>query len=408
MTTDVSDPTSRAAARRHAARPAAARTQPPPRRRLGRLLLKTFAWTVAVLVLLLALAVGLLYGALTTERGTAYAWQAAVKLLGGKLSGTLERGALANGVQLRQVRWRSLDGSGTDIQIDRVAGRWALAREPWRFTIDYLHVGTVDARIGSSSSSSSGPLKLPQDLRLPMQLEIRDVQVDKLLLHQGASTTEFSRFVFHGRSDGRHHEAAIERLDTPFGAVTAAAKLDGVRPFPLTGDVGYSGKVNDEAVQVGGHLSGSLENLVAELDASGMKLAGHARVEATPFGDVPLQRATLTFDHINPQAFAPGAPLADLAVRADLQPVGQGAAAEVVLGASGAAAASAASATGAARGAGAASGAKAVAKAASSARRHARVPRGRERSPSAGQPASAASQSALAAQATPPAQRNRP
>ena len=277
-----------------------------------------------MVVLLLALAVGLLYGALTTERGTAYAWQAAVKLLGGKLSGTLESGALANGLQLRQMRWRSLDGSGTDIQIDRVAGRWALTREPWRFTIEYLHVGTVDARIGASSSSS-GPMKLPQDLRLPMQLDVRDVQLDKLLLHQGASTTELSRFVFHGRSDGRHHEAAIERLDTPFGAVTAAARLDGVRPFPLSGDIGYSGKVNNEAVKVGGHLSGSLENLIAELDASGMKLAGHARVEAEPFGDVPLQRATLTFDHINPQAFAPGAPQADLAVRAELQPVGQGA-----------------------------------------------------------------------------------
>ncbi|CAE6755409.1 hypothetical protein R69746_03154 [Paraburkholderia aspalathi] len=53
---------------------------PPPRRRRGRLLLKTLAWMVAVLVLLVAVAIGLLYGALTTERGTAYAWQAAVKL----------------------------------------------------------------------------------------------------------------------------------------------------------------------------------------------------------------------------------------------------------------------------------------------------------------------------------------
>ncbi|MFL9861452.1 translocation/assembly module TamB domain-containing protein [Paraburkholderia madseniana] len=308
---------------------------PQPKRRRGRLLLKTLAWMVAVLVLLVAVVIGLVYGALTTERGTAYAWQAAVKLLGGKLTGTLESGAIAHGVQLRQVRWRSLDGTGTDIQIDRVAGRWELTHKPWRFAIDYLHVGTIDARVGSSSSSSSGPLKLPQDLRLPMQLEVRDVQVDKLLLREGGSTTELSRFMFHGRSDGRHHEAAIERLDTPFGAVTATAKLDGVRPFPLTGDLGYSGKVNNEAVQVGGHLSGSLENLIAELDASGMKLAGHARVEATPFGDVPLQRATLTFDHVNPQAFAPGAPLADLAVRAELQPVGQataGAAAKAAAG----------------------------------------------------------------------------
>lgn len=331
---------------------------PPPERRRGRWLLKTLAWTVVVLVLLVAVAIGLLYGALTTERGTAYAWQAAVKLLGGKLTGTLESGTIASGVQLRQVRWRSLDGSGTDIQIDRVAGRWGLTHQPWRFTIDYLHVGTIDARVGSSSSSS-GPLELPKDLSLPMQLEVRDVQVDKLLLREGGSTTEFSRFMFHGRSDGRHHEAAIERLDTPFGAVTAAAKLDGVRPFPLTGDVGYSGKVNNEAVQVGGHLSGSLENLIAELDASGMKLAGHARVEATPFSDVPLQRATLTFDHVNPQAFAPGAPLADLAVRAELQPVGQGAAGAATLAAaSGANGASGASAASVVKAASAASAAK--------------------------------------------------
>jgi translocation and assembly module TamB len=300
---------------------------PPPKRRWGWLLLKAVAGTVTLLVLLVSLAVGLLYGALTTERGTAYAWHAAVKLLGGRLAGTLDGGTLASGVQLREVRWRSLDGSGTDIQIDRVAGSWALAREPWRFTVDYLHVGTIEARIGASSSSSSEPLKLPQDLQLPMQLEIRDVQVERLLLHQGASTTELSRFAFHGRSDGRHHEAAIDRLDTPFGALTASAKLDGVRPFPLTGEVGYAGKVNEEAVQVAGHLSGTLEQLVAELDASGMKLTGHARVEAAPFAAVPLQRATLTFDHVNPQAFAPGAPLADLAVRAELQPVEPGAAA---------------------------------------------------------------------------------
>ncbi|NML30941.1 translocation/assembly module TamB domain-containing protein [Paraburkholderia antibiotica] len=319
MTTDVTDPPS---AQPPGDTPGGQPPEPPPpKRRWGRLLLKTVASTVIVLVLLAVLVVGLLYGALTTERGTAYAWHAAVKLLGGRLGGTLDGGTLANGVQLRDVRWRSLDGSGTDIQIDRAAGRWALGREPWRFTIEYLHVGTIDARIGASSSGSSEPLKLPQDLQLPMQLEIRDVQVARLLLHQGASTTELSDFAFHGRSDGRHHEAAVDRLDTPFGALTASAKLDGVKPFPLSGEVGYAGKVNDEAVQVGGHLSGTLEDLVAELDASGMKLAGHARIEATPFAAVPLQRATLSFDHVNPQAFAPGAPLADLAVRAELQPV---------------------------------------------------------------------------------------
>jgi len=293
---------------------------PPPARR-GRRLWKALAWAMGVPVLLVALAAGVLYGAVATERGTAYAWQAAVKLLGGRLSGELKGGALATGVRLQRVEWRSFDGSGTDIKVDSIDGRWALTGHPWRFAVDYLHIGTIDARIGSSSSPSSGPMSLPQDLRLPMQLEVRDLRIDALLLHEGGSTTEFSRFLFHGRSDGVHHEASIDRLETPFGSVTAAAKLDGVRPFALTGDIGYSGKVNAEPVQVGGHLTGSLEALVGELDASGMKLAGHARIEAAPFAAVPLQRATLTFDHINPQAFAPGAPLADLAVRGELQPV---------------------------------------------------------------------------------------
>ncbi|MCO4881263.1 translocation/assembly module TamB domain-containing protein [Paraburkholderia caribensis] len=291
---------------------------PPPRKR--RRLWKKIAWAITVPAVLVALVGGLLYGVVVTERGTAYAWQTAVKLLHGQLEGKLDGGAIATGLHMRDVRWRSLDGSGTDIRVDRIDGKWALSDKPWRFVVDYLHVGTVEARIAPSTSKSK-PLSLPQDLRLPLQLAVRDLSVGKLILHEGASTSEYARLLFHGRSDGRHHEASVDRLDTPFGAVTAAAKLDGVRPFPLTGDAGYSGKVNDEAVQVSAHLSGSLETLVAELDASGMKLTGHARVEATPFAEVPLQRATLNFDHVNPQAFAPGAPLADLAVRAELQPV---------------------------------------------------------------------------------------
>lgn len=293
---------------------------PPPPRKLRRRLWKVIAWAIFAPLMIVAIVGGLLYCVVVTERGTAYAWQAAVKLLHGQLEGKLDGGSIATGLHMRDVRWRSLDGSGTDIRIDRIDGRWALDDKPWRFIVDYLHIGTVDARIAPSTSKSE-PMSLPKDLRLPLQLAVRDLSVGKLVLHEGASTSEYGRLLFHGRSDGRHHEASVDRLDTPFGAVTAAAKLDGMQPFPLTGDAGYSGKVNDEAVQVRAHLSGSLETLIAELDATGMKLTGHARVEATPFAEVPLQRATLTFDHVNPQAFAPGAPLADLAVRAELQPV---------------------------------------------------------------------------------------
>ncbi|WP_395067758.1 translocation/assembly module TamB domain-containing protein [Paraburkholderia silvatlantica] len=304
----------------------------PPRRR-GPRLWKALAWAIVVPVLLVGLVAGLLYGALTTERGTAYAWHAALRLLDGKLAGKLEGGTLARGVRFSNLSWRGTDG--TTIKVDRIAGQWELqgfGQTPWRFVVDYLHAGDIEMRIVPSHEPSS-PLKLPENLQLPLGLEIRDLQVDKLTVHEGTSTNAFSHFQFHGRSDGRHHEAAIERLDTPFGAVSARALLDGVRPFALTGEVGYSGKVNGEDVQVSANLAGSLEALTADVEASGMKLTGRAHVEATPFASVPLRRVTLAFDHVNPQAFAPGAPFADLAVRAQLQPVPGGAAGFTVAGA---------------------------------------------------------------------------
>jgi translocation and assembly module TamB len=291
---------------------------PPPRRH--RKLWKTLVWAVLAPVLIVALVAGLIFGAATTERGTAWVWQAAVKVLGGQLAGTLEGGTIATGLRLRDVSWHG--ANGTTVAVERVSGQWALEihkNRPWRFVIDYLHVGDIDLRIVPSTAPSS-PMTLPNDLRLPLALDIRDLRVAKLTLHEGASATEFSNFAFHARSDGRHHEAAVEQLDTPYGTVSAQAKLDGVRPFALSGDLGYAGKVNDEVVQVNVDLGGSLEALTAEIAATGMKLTGHAHVEAAPFAAVPLKRATLAFDHVNPQAFAPGAPFADLALRADLQP----------------------------------------------------------------------------------------
>ncbi|WDD94945.1 translocation/assembly module TamB domain-containing protein [Burkholderia sp. FERM BP-3421] len=306
MTQDVSAPPPAAAA------PGA--EPPAPRRRRP---LRALARTLGVLALLAALLAGALVAAVATERGTRIAWQAAVKLLGGRLAGTLEGGSLAHGVRLSGFAWTSPDGAGTEVRIDRVSGRWALTRAPLRLTIDTLRAGAIDVRIPPSPPS---PTTLPEDLRLPLQLTVRDLRFDTLSIHEGGSTTELAGLVFSGRSDGRHHDATLERLDTPFGALSARARLDGVRPFAIAGDAAYTGKFADEPVNAQARVSGSLAALVAELDASGMKLNGRAQVEAAPFSDVPLTRATLAFDHVNPQAFAPGAPRADLAVRAQLAP----------------------------------------------------------------------------------------
>ncbi|KUY53542.1 translocation/assembly module TamB domain-containing protein [Burkholderia sp. RF2-non_BP3] len=286
----------------------------PRRVRAGRIV----AWTLVTVVLLAVLAAGLVLAAATTERGTRLAWQTAVRVLGGRLAGTLEGGALATGVRLRGFAWTSPGSAGTEVRIDRLDGRWALTRAPWRLSVDYLRAGTIDVRIAPGPST---PSTTPQDLSLPLQLRIDDLRVDHLAIHEGGSTTQLDHLALNGRSDGRHHELALDGVDTPYGALTARAKLDGVKPFALTGNATYVGKLANEPVNASANVSGSLEALVADVAASGMKLNGRAHVEAAPFGAVPLTRASLAFDHVNPQALAPGAPAADLAVRAELAPV---------------------------------------------------------------------------------------
>ena len=53
-------------------------------------LVRGVAWTLAGAVLLVVLAAGLVLAAITTERGTRLAWDAAVRVLGGRLAGTLK------------------------------------------------------------------------------------------------------------------------------------------------------------------------------------------------------------------------------------------------------------------------------------------------------------------------------
>ncbi|HWX12788.1 MAG TPA: hypothetical protein VNZ04_12470, partial [Trinickia sp.] len=338
----------------------------PPTRRRHRVL-RAAAWMVGVAALLIGLVALALYGALTTERGTRLAWRAAVAVSGGRLSGTLVGGTLAAGVRLADLRWRtggpglgaagvpgaaggsaaagastaadisapaagstasggaapaaaaSATAGAVDIRIDRLAGRWALTRLPWRFTIDELRAGTIDARLAPSQRNA--PLPLPASLRLPLELDIRSLSVDTLRIWNGARATEYDRLRLHGRSDGRRHTLSLDGVDTPYGAVTAQLSLDGVRPFAIAGDAAYAGTLAEEPAQLRAHLSGTLELLLADVEASGFRLAGRAHVEAAPFAAVPLKRATLSFAHVNPQAFSAGAPSADLSLEAQLAPM---------------------------------------------------------------------------------------
>ncbi|AKC72324.2 hypothetical protein MB84_10980 [Pandoraea oxalativorans] len=292
--------------------PGNASTPPPPprRRRWGRAL----AGIVLALLLILVLAIGALVWAMSSERGSRWLWQTAVSTLGGKLAGEWRSGSVLHGFTLNDMRY--VDGA-TRITVSRLESRWNLGLSPLHFTVDKLHAGDVDLAFAPSPPSNT-PTTMPTSLRLPLGLTLNDVRVAKLTLHSPALVLEDIRVA--GRSDGTQHTVQIGHLGTPYGEALANLQLNGQRPFALNGNVGLQAKAGEIPVALKADLSGSLDALVVDLTASGEKLNGTAHIAASPFGPVPLSRAQIALDHVNPRDFAPGAPQADLAVQADLRP----------------------------------------------------------------------------------------
>lgn len=283
---------------------------PPPRWRWGR----TLAGIGLTLLLIVVLAIGALLWAMSSERGSRWLWQAAVSTLGGKLSGEWRSGSFAHGFTVNDVRY--LDGA-TRITVSRLESRWELRLRPLHFTVDKLHAGDVSLAFAPSPPSNT-PTTMPSSLRLPLGLTLNDVRVAKLTLASPALVLDDIRVA--ARSDGTQHTIALEHLGTPYGEAQANLQLNGQRPFALGGNVGLQAKAGDIPVALQAKLSGSLDALVVDLNASGEKLNGTAHIAASPFGPVPLSRAQISLDHLNPRDFAPGAPQADLAVQADLRP----------------------------------------------------------------------------------------
>ncbi|WP_230411051.1 translocation/assembly module TamB domain-containing protein [Collimonas humicola] len=265
-------------------------------------------------LVLILLAGGLFYG-LRTESGARALWQLSTWALHGNLSGQLAGGTLADGLRLRDLVYRD---ATQQYKIDRIDAKWQLSFSPLKLQVAYLHVGDVDARLEPTPPT---PTVMPASLKLPLQLLLNDISLNKLSLHQGLSTTELSHLQLHGESDGVQHNLVVERLVTPYGKASAKLSLNGVSPFALSGGAELGGEYEKEKYQLDAVLSGSLASLGVELTARGDKLSGSAKVAATPFAAIPFQTLDLHVAHVNPKLFSSGAPQADLSLQATLKPV---------------------------------------------------------------------------------------
>ncbi|HLL10052.1 MAG TPA: hypothetical protein VK570_03280, partial [Rubrivivax sp.] len=202
-----------------------------PRRRRG---FTALVVALGLLMLLLAVAGGSAWWALRSERGTAWLLS---RLPG--LEVVQPRGTLVGDFGAESVVWRF--GVGGELRLEQVAwqglgvyrskaqGAWALV---W---FDRLQAAAARLTLPEPSQSNRQPP--PTQLKLPVELVIRALQVDAL--HATALGTEPLRGVtaaIHlGADEGRQHR--ITALNVSRGPLRAQADVAIGAPEPMISDV---------------------------------------------------------------------------------------------------------------------------------------------------------------------------
>jgi translocation and assembly module TamB len=273
---------------------------------------RTVFTVLFALTLLMVLAT---VGAIQTQTGARLLWQGLTHAMHGSVDGEFMSGTLADGLTLRNVTYRS---AGQVIKIDSLQSKWHLFRSPLSLDITQFKINTLDLTLLPTPPK---PIVLPNQIKLPIGLDLKNVQIRHLIVHQNSATSEYSDIALHGSSDGIEHTLTLANAVTPFGIAKGTFNVNGKRPFALTGHAKLIGTEKGSSYAIDSRLSGSLELLGIHLDAQGYQLHGSAVVEATPFAAVPLQSAQLELTHVDPKAINPAWPHADIDLHALLKPV---------------------------------------------------------------------------------------
>lgn len=266
------------------------------------------------LAALIALSAALVFSVLHTEWGARALWQVAMYALPEKLSGEVTGGTLDDGLQLRNLVYRD---TARQVKIDRLSARWNWSRSPLALTVNDLRIGEFDLTLFPTPPQPPSP---PWQITLPLAIDVRSAALQKLVIRRDGSATAISDIRLQARSDRVHHALTLEHADTPYGTARARLSLDGRSPFAAVGAADLDGAWRDEHYRLEMNLSGTLQALDMQLQASGDRLSGNAHIEAAPFAAVPLRRAQVRLRKLNPQAFNAAAPQAELDIDASLAP----------------------------------------------------------------------------------------
>jgi len=216
----------------------------------------------------------------------------------GDLSGTLSIGKVMLATQQQQV------------QITNLRLQWR-PRALWQRRVEVDLLAAQSVRVTILKPDPTPPL-LPQSLRLPFALQLRQLDVASLEVGQAGRLFQMRNLRAGLADDVASYRLTRASLSTAWAEVRGEIALGKDAPFVLRGQLAAQ---REAVLPVRAELQ-LLGNLAAPeflLDATADGMQFMARGEAAPFAKVRLPRLLVSGQGINPRHFSARAPEADLA-----------------------------------------------------------------------------------------------
>jgi len=196
------------------------------------------------------------------------------------------------------------------IEIEHLRFEWQ-PRMLWqrRFEVDLLAAQTMRVSILKKDLT---PPELPASLRLPLDLQVRVLDLARLDIVEAGKTLRFSNLKARLDDSGARYRLSGATLASPWADLSGELELGKDAPFALQGRIDAARR-DPLPVAARLELTGALAALQFRLDAAAEGMRLFARGEATPFARVRLPRLLVAGEGIDPRRFAADAPRADLA-----------------------------------------------------------------------------------------------
>jgi translocation and assembly module TamB len=267
------------------------------------------AWTTAVLVAVLAVALAWL---LATASGARFVLERAVAIAGGSV-GAVE-GRLAGPLAVESLEVAT---PGMRVGAKRLSLDWSPLRLlGGELRVERLHAASLEI----ASAASTEPAREPATLAPPLKIHVDRAGVDRLAiatLGREKDALELRDVSLRVAGDAAAWIVGAAEATTPVGRAKLAGTLGAHAPFALDAKGGLEGRRGEAAYRASVEARGKLAAIEATLSGSEGGLTGTARARIEPFAAAPLRSLEGRLENVDLAAFA-ALPRTRLAVDASL------------------------------------------------------------------------------------------